>query len=72
MMKKEWHVEKSPNDMLYYIRCYNETGGMELTTWYGYATKQNAIESFHLEWDYDIYDPETKTTIKKELVLNEM
>lgn len=63
-MNLEWSVRKSPEDGLYYVRCYNETGGMELTTWYGYDRKENAVKAFHSAFNFPVYDHETKKTIE--------
>lgn len=63
-MSIEWSVSKSPKDSLYYVRCYNETGGMELTTWYGYEDKDHAINEFQSTFKFPVYDPETKKTFE--------
>lgn len=61
-MTLEWIVEKSPLDDLYYIRCYNESGGRELSTWYGYRWKKHTIREFQKVFPYDVFDPTTKET----------
>lgn len=65
-MSLEWSIRKSKKDGCYYVSCYNETGGMELTTWYGYTTKKLTIKNFHAVFDFPVYDPETKKTIEVE------
>jgi hypothetical protein len=61
-----FQVEQDKKDKLWYIRAYNETGGMEITSWWGQDSKIKAINQFWSSFDVLIYDHETHKTYDKD------
>ena len=61
-----FQVEQSPTDLLWYVRAYNRTGGRELSSWFGTATKESALTQFWNSFDVLIYDHDTHATFDKD------
>lgn len=61
-----FQVEQSPSDMMWYVSAYNQTGGREFRSWWGTATKENAMLQFWTSFDVLIYDHETHATYDKD------